>query len=75
MTWTVDYTRTVAGKWTGRLRAHDHPDTTIDTREHEDFLSAADEVYELVGDGDTVYLGDVTEACEPDIVNAPGGVA
>ena len=59
MTYTADYTLTVAGKWFATVRADDTPDTTIETREHDTFESAVDEAFGLVGDEDSVELGDI----------------
>lgn len=60
MIYTADYTCNAEGRWVARLRPHDTPDTTIDTREHEDFLACAGEVFDLVEPDAVVELGDVT---------------
>ena len=62
-TYTVDYIRGRNDKWVGRLRADATPDTTIDTREHDDFVTCAGEVYELAGPDAEVMIGDVR--CAP----------
>ena len=59
MTYTVNYTRNLAGKWTGRIIPQDTPDTTIDTREHDAWTDCVDEVFELVEPDAVVHLGDI----------------
>ncbi len=58
-TYTVNYTRNVAGKWVGRVIPQDTPDTTIETREHRDWSSCVDEVFDLVEADAVVHLGDI----------------
>jgi hypothetical protein len=58
--YTADYTLGINGKWRGTLRADATPDTTIDTGEHDDFVDAVGEVFDLVEPGADVALGAVT---------------
>ncbi len=58
--YTADYTLGSNGKWRGTIRADAAPDTTIDTGEHDDFVDAVGEVFDLVERGAVVELGDVT---------------
>lgn len=58
-TYTADYTLNANEKWSAVVRPHDTPDTTIETREHADFVECVGEVYDLVEPGAEVFVGDV----------------
>lgn len=61
MTYTAHYTLNANDKWSARIVPSDTPDTTIDTREHDDFVDCVGEVYELVEPDAEVFLGDITQ--------------